>query len=277
MSDYARIEKVIRYLSEHYREQPDLNTLAGLVELSAFHFQRLFTRWAGVTPKALLKFLTAGHAKDLLQRSRSVLDASIESGLSGPGRLHDLFVSVEGVTPGEFKRGGSDLVIYYGFYASPFGTCLIGATARGICHLAFLDEDKRVPAIEELRSAWPNAKLREDIRAVSKAGEAIFRSGTNRRNQDISVFLSGTRFQLKVWEAVLRIPPGFVLSYGDIGKALGIPGAARAVGTALARNPVAYLIPCHRVIRETGIIGDYRWGSSRKRAMLAWERGSSQP
>lgn len=274
MTDYERIEKVIRYLSAHYREQPDLRTLAGVVGLSEFHFHRLFTRWAGVTPKAFVKFLTARHAKALLQKSRSVLDASLESGLSGPGRLHDLFVTVEGVTPGEFKTQGRHIVIHYGFHPSPFGTCLIGATDRGICHMSFLDRDNRDSALNGLSSAWVNAKIRANARLTAASAEAIFRRKAGNPGENLPVFLVGTPFQLKVWEAILRIPSGLVLSYGDIGKAVGVPGASRAVGSALAANPVAYLIPCHRIIRETGTIGDYRWGSERKRAILSWERGN---
>ncbi len=273
MTDHERIEKVIRYLRDHYREQPDLRTLAGVVELSEFHFHRLFTRWAGVTPKAFVKFLTARYAKWLLLQSRSVLDASLESGLSGPGRLHDLFVTVEGVTPGEFKTQGRNIVIHYGFHPSRFGTCLIGATDRGVCHIAFLYPDKKDPALSELKSAWPNAGLREDARLTASVAESIFRRKRGNPNHNLFLFLMGTPFQLKAWEAVLRIPPGLVLSYRDIGRAVGISGASRAVGSALAKNPIAYLIPCHRVIRETGSIGDYRWGSMRKRAILSWERG----
>ena len=274
MTDYERIEKVIRYLSGHYREQPDLRTLAGVVGLSEFHFHRLFTRWAGVTPKAFIKFLTAKHAKSLLQQSRSVLDVSLEAGLSGPGRLHDLFVTVEGVTPGEFKTQGRNIVVHYGFHPSPFGTCLIGVTARGICHVAFLGRHNRKSALSELRAAWPNAKIRGGAQSTAVAAESIFRRKKGSPDENLSVFLRGTPFQLKVWEAVLRIPRGLVLSYGDIGKALSMPGASRAVGAVLARNPIAYLIPCHRVIRETGTIGEYRWGSERKRAIPSWERGN---
>jgi AraC family transcriptional regulator of adaptative response/methylated-DNA-[protein]-cysteine methyltransferase len=275
VTGYEETKKVIRYLSKHYREQPNLRALAGVVDLSEFHFHRLFTRWAGITPKAFVKFLTAKHAKELLRQSRSILDASLESGLSGPGRLHDLLVSVEGVTPGEFKTQGRDIVINYGFHPSPFGTCLIGVTARGVCHIAFLDQENRDSALRELRTAWPNAIIRCNSRLTAEVVCSVFRNKKENPDHSTSVFLVGTPFQLKVWEAVLRVPPGFVLTYRDIGKAIGSPGASRAVGSALARNPVAYLIPCHRVIRETGTIGDYRWGSARKRAILSWERSGT--
>jgi len=274
MTDYERIEKIIRYLNEHYREQPDLRTLANAAGLSEHHFHRLFTRWAGVTPKDFLQYLTAKHAKGLLLRSRSVLDASLESGLSGPGRLHDLLITLEGVTPGEFKARGEGIEISYGFHASPFGICLIGTTGRGICHLAFLNPGEENTALRRLHTAWPKAKIRHDHKATALIAETVFSHRKNiRRNRTrVSLMVVGTPFQLKVWEAVLRVPPGRVLSYKDIGQALGRPGASRAVGTALANNPIAYLIPCHRVIRETGIIGNYRWGSMKKQAILVWEK-----
>jgi AraC family transcriptional regulator of adaptative response/methylated-DNA-[protein]-cysteine methyltransferase len=199
-----------------------------------------------------------------------VLDASLESGLSGPGRLHDLLITAEGVTPGEFKARGKGISVSYGFHPSPFGTCLIGLTGRGVCHLAFLNSGEEDTALKTLRSAWPEADIRKDLRTTAHIAETAFRCVKSAAKVSLSVV--GTPFQLKVWEAVLRIPPGRVLSYKDIGRALGIPGSARAVGTALANNPVAYLIPCHRVIRETGIIGDYRWGNIRKQTILARER-----
>ena len=275
MDDYGRIEKIIRYLNEHYHQQPDLRTLAKVARLSEFHLHRLFTRWSGVTPKAFLQYLTAKHAKALLLQSRSVLDASLESGLSGPGRLHDLLITVDGVTPGEFKARGEGMSISYGFHPAPFGICLIGITNRGICHLAFLNPGEEPSALRELLSAWPKAEIRHNNRATARVAETVLsrsRDATGKKAK-VPLLVVGTRFQLKVWEAVLRIPPGSVLSYKNIGQALGSPGSSRAVGTALANNPIAYLIPCHRVIRETGIIGDYRWGTIRKQAMLAWERG----
>jgi AraC family transcriptional regulator of adaptative response/methylated-DNA-[protein]-cysteine methyltransferase len=277
MNDYERIETVIRHLKEHYAEQPDLRTLAGIAQVSEFHFHRLFSRWAGVTPKALVKFLTAKRAKALLRESQSVLDASLDSGLSGPGRLHDLLVSVDAVSPGEFKNHGEGMEIRYGFHSTPFGTCLIGATARGICHLSFLDRDgsgRRAAVLRELESDWPQAVLRHHPQSTRALASQIFARGVTTRGEKIPVLLVGTPFRLKVWEALLKIPFGRVLSYRDVARSIGAPEACRAVGAAVGKNPIAYLIPCHRVIRETGIVGDYRWGQARKLAMLAWENGS---
>jgi AraC family transcriptional regulator of adaptative response/methylated-DNA-[protein]-cysteine methyltransferase len=273
MNDYERIEKVIRHLKEHYVEQPDLRTLAGIAQVSEFHFHRLFSRWAGVTPKSFVKFLTAQHAKALLRESQSVLDAALDSGLSGPGRLHDLLVSVDAVSPGEFKSYGEGMEIRYGFHPTPFGTCLIGATARGICHLSFLDDSSISGAaiLRELKSDWPKAVLRRQPQSTRALASKIFDRG---RSEKIPVLLVGTPFRLKVWEALLKIPSGRVLSYQDIARSIGNSRACRAVGSAVGANPVAYLIPCHRVIYETGIVGNYRWGPARKLAMLAWESES---
>jgi AraC family transcriptional regulator of adaptative response/methylated-DNA-[protein]-cysteine methyltransferase len=268
MTDYERIEKVIRYLERHYLEQPSLVKLAGVAGLSEFHFHRLFTRWAGTTPKSFLKYLTANHAKSLLEDSRDLLGAAFDSGLSGPSRLHDLFVSIEAMTPGEFKAKGAGVEIKYGFHLSPFGKCLIGTTERGVCYLAFVDEREQ-QAVDEMKRKWPNASLKSHKTEIAKIAKKIF--GGRRSGKQIPVMLTGTPFQLKVWEALIRIPPGQVLSYSDIAKAIGSPNASRAVGTALGSNTVAYLIPCHRVIRETGEFGEYHWGTARKRAVLAWE------
>jgi AraC family transcriptional regulator, regulatory protein of adaptative response / methylated-DNA-[protein]-cysteine methyltransferase len=276
MTDYERIEKVIRHLNEHYLEQPDLRTLAGIAQISEFHFHRLFTRWAGVTPKGLVKFLTAKHAKALLRQSQSVLDASLDSGLSGPGRLHDLMVSVDAVTPGEFKSHGEGMEIRYGFHSTPFGTCVLGVTARGICCLSFLDRDnagRRASLLLELRSDWPKAVLRHDPPSTRELVAKIFNRALRAQSEKIPVLLIGTPFRLKVWEALLKIPFGRVVSYRDVARSIEAPSACRAVGAAVGKNTVAYLIPCHRVIHETGIVGDYRWGRPRKLAMLAWENG----
>jgi AraC family transcriptional regulator of adaptative response/methylated-DNA-[protein]-cysteine methyltransferase len=219
----------------------------------------------------LVKFLTAKHAKALLRESQSVLDASLDSGLSGPGRLHDLLVTLDAVSPGEYKSYGEGMEIRYGFHPTPFGTCLIGATARGICHLSFVERDnsdRRASTIRELKADWPKAVLRHDPSTTREFAAAIFHRG---RSKKIPVLLVGTPFRLKVWEALLKIPSGRVLSYRDIARSIGAPSACRAVGSAVGKNPVAYLIPCHRVIRETGIVGNYRWGQERKLAMLAWE------
>ena len=270
MNDYERIEKVIRYLDSHYEEQPSLSDLAEIAQVSEFHFHRLFSRWAGITPKGFLKFITSAHAKALLKQSRNVLDAALDAGLSGPGRLHDLLVSVEGVTPGEFKTKGRGIEIRYGVHSSPFGACLIATTNRGICHLSFLDEHEKTSAIKKLHAEWINAKILNEPNSTGKMIPRIF-NPFPKEGEPIRTFLVGSPFQLKVWEAIMRIPSGKVVSYGDVARSIGMAGSSRAVGTAVGNNRVAYLIPCHRVIRETGAFGQYRWGSLRKRAILAWE------
>ena len=277
MNDYARVEKAIRYLKDHSIEQPDLRAVAQVAGVSEFHFQRLFSRWAGVSPKAMLKFLTAQRAKRLLRDARaSVLDAALDAGLSGPGRLHDLLVTVDAVSPGEFKNYGAGMEIRYGFHDSPFGACLIGATARGVCHLSFLHNGgtgRRAVFLDEFKSDWPRATFRRDAQATERLARDIFARGADR--PAVRVLLAGTPFRLKVWQALLEIPFGRVASYRDIARAIGAPEACRAVGSAVGANPVAYLIPCHRVIRETGVVGEYRWGRERKLAMLMWENGSA--
>lgn len=269
--DYERIEKAIRFLQAHFREQPELATVARAVHVSEYHFQRLFTRWAGVSPKRFAQYLTVDYAKRQLEDSKAVLAAALESGLSGPGRLHDLFVSVEAVTPGEFKSRGAGLRIQYGFHATPFGVCLLGLTGRGVCWLSFLGAAERQAALAELRARWRGAVLEEALKATQEVVAQIFPALGGQPRGPLSVLLMGTNFQLKVWEALLRIPPGAVVSYGTLGGLVGAPQAARAIGTAVGQNAVAYLIPCHRVIRETGVLGGYRWGHERKRALLAWE------
>lgn len=264
MTPYERVEKVIRFIESRPDEQPRLEELARVAGLSPFHFHRVFARWAGTTPKAFVKFLTGERAKALLRDARPVLDASLVSGLSGPGRLHDLLVSVEGVTPGEYKSGGAGVVILWDFVATPYGTALIGVTTRGVCHLSF---GARASSLRELRRKWPKALLRRDPVAARRVASRVF--GRGRRA--IAVLLAGTPFQLKVWEALLRIPAGKTIGYGRLAAAVGKPRAARAVGTAVGSNAIAYLIPCHRVLRETGALGGYRWGTARKRAMLLRE------
>lgn len=269
MNDYQKIEKVIRYVDAHHEEQPSLSRLAGVARLSEFHFHRLFSRWAGITPKGFLKAITSAHAKELLKSSRSVLDAALDAGLSGPGRLHDLLVSVDGVTPGEFKARGLGAEIRYGVGASPFGACLVAGTDRGICRLSFIEENGRAAAVRRLRSDWMNARLVEDGRWAQAASARIF--GPSKGRRAVRALVVGSPFQLKVWEALVRIPSGRVATYGDVARSIGRAGASRAVGAAVGGNPIAYLIPCHRVIRETGAFGEYRWGAARKRAILAWE------
>ena len=266
--DYARVEKAIRFLDENAGRQPELREVAEQVGMSEFHFQRLFRRWAGVSPKRFLQFITSKRAGELLTH-RSALDASYELGLSSPSRLHDLMVSVNAVTPGEMRSGGAGLEIRWGVHPAPFGDCLIGITDRGVCELTFLSEEELREGVEELARRWPAATLLEDQRGTAQLVEKIF----NRRQagDHVEVLLGGTNFQLQVWRALLEIPTGQVTSYGDIARSIGSPLASRAVGSAVGANRIAYLIPCHRVIRGTSGFGGYRWGMPRKRAMLAWE------
>lgn len=266
--DYLRIEKAIRYLDENFRSQPELAEVAGAVGLSEYHFQRLFRRWAGVTPKRFVQFLTADYARELLRSSATVLDAAYSSGLSGTGRLHDLIVSVDGFTPGEVRSRGSGLIIRYGFHDSPFGELILARTERGVCALAFLGDGGRDSAVEDLVDRWPGAQLVEDSAGTRSLAQRIFAPVNG---SPLPIHLQGTNFQIKVWEALLRIPEGGVTCYEQLAEAVGSPTAVRAVGTAVGRNPIAYLIPCHRVIRKTGAFGEYHWGAARKRAMFGWE------
>ncbi len=268
-SDYARVEKAIRELDRNFRRQPRLGEMARAAGLSAYHFQRLFTRWAGISPKRFLQFVTAEHAARMLRESPSVLDAAYGTGLSGPGRLHDLVINVYAATPGEVRSGGQGLAIRCGTPPSPFGDGFVAVTARGICGLSFPSADDDPAA--ELRAQWPRAAIREDREATAAVAERIFDPLRRRGLAPLAVFVRGTNFQIRVWEALCRIPPGRVVSYRDVAAAVGAPAAARAVGSAVARNPVAFLIPCHRVIRETGAFGDDRWGAARKKAILIWE------
>jgi AraC family transcriptional regulator of adaptative response/methylated-DNA-[protein]-cysteine methyltransferase len=271
MNEYERIARVIRHLESHRTEQPDLSSLANVAGLSPSHFHRLFSVWAGITPKDFLQCLTLAHARALLQKGASVLDAALASGLSGPGRLHDLCIILEAATPGEVKSGGAGWALGAGFADSPFGRCLIGGSTRGLCHLSFHDENDAA-ALAALHAHWPGARLRrDDAYAERLAGEIFATPGDRSARPALRAFVQGTQFQVRVWRALLQVPPGALVSYGRLAAAIDEPGAARAVGAAVGRNPLAYLIPCHRVIRETGVIGEYHWGAVRKRAMVAWE------
>jgi AraC family transcriptional regulator of adaptative response/methylated-DNA-[protein]-cysteine methyltransferase len=284
MNDYERISRIIRWLDERHAAQPDLAALARQAGLSQFHFHRLFAKWAGVTPKDFLQCLTMAHAKALLREGENVLDTALGAGLSGPGRLHDLCVQLEAASPGELKSGGAGWIVAQGFVESPFGTCLIAESPRGICHLSFV-EDEAV-SLRELQNHWPQAVLKRDDRRASLLAESIFarRPRTN-SEAPLRAFVRGTAFQLRVWRALLQVQTGKLTSYGRLAGTIGQPAAARAVGTAVGQNPLAYLIPCHRVIRETGVVGEYRWGHIRKRIMIAretlpsgeWQNAVRQP
>jgi AraC family transcriptional regulator of adaptative response/methylated-DNA-[protein]-cysteine methyltransferase len=268
--DYLRIEQAILYLETHYRDQPGLEEIAGSVGLSEYHFQRIFTRWAGVSPKRFLQFLTKEGAKDLLDQSENLLDTTHQVGLSSLGRLHDLFVTTEAVSPGEYKSRGEGLTIHYGIHPTPFGKCLIATTERGICHLGFVQTSEG-DAIDNLVADWKQAKMIEDYKATASLIAPIFDLRYNHHGRPLNVHLRGTNFQLKVWEALLQVPTGTVTTYEGIAAKIGKPSAMRAVGTAIGHNPIAVLIPCHRVIRKVGEFGNYRYGAPRKKALLARE------
>jgi AraC family transcriptional regulator of adaptative response/methylated-DNA-[protein]-cysteine methyltransferase len=269
--DYARIEQVIYYLQQNAWQQPSLGEIADHIHLSEYHLQRLFTRWVGISPKRFLQFITKEHAKQLLAKSASILDTALQVGLSSPSRLHDLFITWEAVTPGEFKVHGDGLRISYGFHPTPFGEILLASTDRGICYLSFVMAGGRQAALESLRRYWPMATRINDPAVTQPLVAGIFRSFGDTHNQPLHLYLSGSNFQLKVWEALLRIPFGSVVSYRDIASSLGDPNASRAVGNALAKNPVPVLIPCHRVINSVGEFGNYHYGEARKVALLGWE------
>jgi AraC family transcriptional regulator of adaptative response/methylated-DNA-[protein]-cysteine methyltransferase len=270
-SDFQRVAEAIRFVDAHAAEQPRLAEIAGRLGLSEFHFHRLFRRWAGVTPKDFLQALTLAQAKRLLADSTSLLETSLTLGLSGTGRLHDLFLGLEAMTPGEFKTGGAGLTIGWKILPTPFGEALFAATDKGLCALAFVDGAEAAAPAAFLRDRWPEARLRENralVAPYAREAAARMRGAAARR---LSLAPRGTAFQVKVRQALLAIPEGRVATYRDLAAAIGQPGAVRAVGTACAANPIAYLIPCHRVIRATGAVGDYRWGAERKTALLAVE------
>ena len=277
MSDYQRIETLIRYIDQHRHDQPDLAELAQQVQLSQHHLQRMFSRWAGVSPKAFLQSLTVQHAKQLLRDGQSVLDTSLDVGLSGPGRLHDLCVTLEAASPGEVKSQGAGWTITAGFAESPFGDCLIAEGPRGICHLSFVDQRDRDHACELVRLDWKLAELKWDDHFACETATHIFDVARDANSSDpLKAFVKGTDWQVRVWRALLRIPLGSLVSYGQIADHVCTRKASRAVGTAVGQNRLGYLIPCHRVIRETGVLGQYRWGSERKKSMLAWETAEKE-
>lgn len=268
MTDYERIEKAIFYLKENFKKQPDLDAVAKQVHLSPFHFQRLFKDWAGVSPKKFLQYISVEHAKGLLKQNLPLSDVSFETGLSGTSRLHDLFISIEGMTPGEYKNGGEQLHINYSFAETPFGNIIVASTTKGICHLAFAEDEQQ--ALRDLKNYFPQAALRQVVDTIQQTALFVFTQDWKNLS-NIKLHLKGTTFQLKVWQALLKIPLGGLTTYSSIAAMAGNAKASRAIGTAIGNNPVAFLIPCHRVIKSTGIIGQYHWGGERKTAIIGWE------
>ena len=271
-SDFARVERAIHFIQSRVHQQPSLGEVAAEVGLSEFHFQRLFQRWAGISPKRFLQFLTLEQAKQLLRETRSVLEASLELGLSGPSRLHDLFLTLEQMTPGEYKAGARGMTVRWGVEETPLGPALFAALDRGLCGLSFLMEGGETAAVRDLRHRWQGATLEHVPAAIRVYARALRARLHGEQGQPLSLVLKGTPLQLKVWEALLRIPRGGVVGYGDVAKLAGAPKASRAVGAAVGENPIACLIPCHRVIHSTGAFGAYHWGATKKAALIGMER-----
>ena len=273
--DYEHIRRAIAFLSATWTEQPSLERLAQHLELSPAHCQKLFKRWCGLSPKEFVQAITVDHARALLAGSASVFDTALEVGLSGGSRLHDLFVSHEAMTPGDYKRRGEGLDMAYGFHASPFGEALLIATDRGVAGLAFVDEDKgqtRQDALADMMQRWPKARYVEAAQKTAAHAKAIFASEWS-REQPVRLVMIGTDFDVRVWETLLKIPMGRAVSYTDIARYIGAPSASRAVGSAVGRNPISFVVPCHRVLRGDGSLGGYHWGLTRKRALIGWETG----
>jgi len=267
--NFNRIADAIEYLTQNFKEQPALEDVAESVHLSPFHFQRLFSEWAGVSPKKFLQFLTVDYAKNLLKETGATLfDAAFETGLSGTGRLHDLFINIEGMTPGEYKNGGAALSIHYSFAESPFGNILVASTSKGICHMAFADDEQK--ALQALQLQFPNATYKQVVDLMQQNALYVFTHDWSKLDQ-VKLHLKGTAFQLKVWETLLKIPVGGLSTYKAVAERINNPNALRAVGSAIGQNPVAFIIPCHRVIQSAGTFGNYHWGSTRKTAMIGWE------
>lgn len=279
--DYEHVRKAIAFISQEWRDQPGLETVAGAVGLSPHHLQRLFTRWCGLSPKAFLQAVTLDHARRLLDDEANLLDASYELGLSSPGRLHDLFIAHEGMSPGLYKAKGAGLEIAYGFHPSPFGTAVILAAGQGLAGLAFADAGGEAAALEDLTRRWPAAHYREDAAKTAPFAARIFDPARWRADDPLRVVLIGTDFEVRVWESLLAIPFGRASTYAAIAGRIGAPKAARAVGAAVGRNPISFVVPCHRVLGKNGVLTGYHWGLTRKRAMLGWEAGalarSAQP
>jgi AraC family transcriptional regulator, regulatory protein of adaptative response / methylated-DNA-[protein]-cysteine methyltransferase len=272
--NYQRIAEAIGYIREHFKSQPELEAVAEKINLSPYHFQKLFTDWAGVSPKKFLQYITIEHAKKLIkEKGATLFDAALETGLSGTGRLHDLFIKIEGMTPGDYKNGGAALSINYSFAESPFGDVIVASTEKGICHLAFADNEQG--ALANLRSRFPNATWQQKVDQLQQQALFIFNYDWTKL-REVKLHLKATPFQVKVWETLLKIPMGQLTTYGSIARQVNVPNASRAVGSAVGDNPVAFLIPCHRVIQSSGIIGGYHWGGVRKTAMIGWEAARTE-
>jgi AraC family transcriptional regulator of adaptative response/methylated-DNA-[protein]-cysteine methyltransferase len=272
-ADYDIVRRAIAHIRGHWRTQPEIDVIADAAGVSATDLHHLFRRWCGLTPKAFLQALTLDSARELLRSSASVLDTSYEVGLSGPSRLHDLFVTHEAMSPGEWKAGGEGLTITYGFHPCPFGIALVMMTPRGLAGLALADAGKERASLRDMRARWPKAKYVEDYAATAATARRIFDSAMWKPDQPLRVVLIGTDFEVRVWEKLLTIPMGKLTTYSDIARSTGAPKAARAVGAAVGKNPISFVVPCHRVVAKNGDITGYHWGISRKRAMLGWEAG----
>ena len=272
-ADYAIVRRAIAHIRGNWRAQPEIDAVAHAAGVSATDLHHLFRRWCGLTPKAFLQALTLSHARDLLRASASVLDTAYEVGLSGPGRLHDLFVTHEAMSPGEWKAGGEGLTVTYGFHPCPFGMALVMVTPRGLAGLALADAGKERAALRDMKARWPRAKYLEDFAATAPTARRIFDPNLWRKEQPLRVVLIGTDFEVRVWEKLLTIPMGRLTTYSDLASRSGNPKAARAVGAAVGKNPICFVVPCHRVVGKSGELTGYHWGLTRKRAMLGWEAG----
>jgi AraC family transcriptional regulator of adaptative response/methylated-DNA-[protein]-cysteine methyltransferase len=275
--DYERIRRIVAFISERWREQPSLEDIAAHVGLSTTHVHHLFRRWCGLSPKAFLQAITLDNAKALLADSASVLDTTYELGLSGPARLHDLFVTHEAMTPGDYKAGGAGLTLRVGYHPSPFGEAILVATERGLAGLGFVDGGDRAAALADMQRRWPKAAYVEDEAATAPLARRIFDPLSWRAEQPLRVVLIGTDFEVRVWQTLLRVPLGRATTYSDIASRIGKPSASRAVGAAVGKNPISFVVPCHRVLGRSGALTGYHWGLTRKQAMLGWEQGRLAP
>jgi AraC family transcriptional regulator, regulatory protein of adaptative response / methylated-DNA-[protein]-cysteine methyltransferase len=273
LQDYERVREVLSHLTDNWREQPSLEDLAKPVGLSAEELQRLFTRWAGLTPKAFLQALTLDHARVMLKNSASILETSLELGLSSPARLHDLFVTHEGMSPGAYKSKGEGLTISYGFHPSPFGVALVMITEHGLCGMGFNDVGGEAASLADMKRRWPNAAYLENAALTLPYATQIFASEKWKANQPLRITFIGSDFEIRVWESLLKIPMGQAVTYGDLAASIDKPKAARAVGAAVGRNPISFVVPCHRVIGKSGNLTGYHWGLTRKKAIIGWEAG----